>query len=74
MTTMESASSVGTQAVQTVVQLVDLFTFHVRRENELLLPRLMNDEGLDMVELLAEMYHALEAVKVKGALLPNDSQ
>lgn len=78
LTALERASSAAMQAVQQAVQiatqLVDLFTAHVRKENELLLPRLMSEEGLDMVELLAEMHHALELARADGASSVNDAE
>ena len=58
-----SAPAALTQATQ----IEALFTSHVVKENELLLPALLEDGDVDLVELLGQMHH-LTSASFKGTL------
>ena len=52
-------------------QIGTFFTAHVEKENELLLPALLEDNDVDLVELLAQMHRMTEAAAVGS--LPDDA-
>lgn len=51
----------GDEATQRALSVATLFGAHVAKENELVLPRLLEDPGADLAELLEGMHRALEA-------------
>ena len=50
----------GPAALSKAMQIAALFSAHVVKENELLLPALVEDDGVDLVELLKNMHHLTE--------------
>jgi uncharacterized protein (DUF2249 family) len=58
-------------ALVQATQIGTFFTAHVEKENELLLPALLEDNDVDLVELLAQMHHLTEAAA--GDSLPVDA-
>lgn len=67
----------GNAAAEQSRQLAELFTEHVSRENDVVLPALLADEDTDLAALLADMHHHTEpAGKAAGGDEPaaGDSQ
>lgn len=50
----------GTAAAWQARQIAELFTAHAARENDVLLPALLADTGVDLAALLAQMHHRTE--------------
>jgi uncharacterized protein (DUF2249 family) len=53
-------------AAATSDEIVELFVAHVGKENDLLLPQLVADEGVDLADLLSKMHAFSEAAKDAG--------
>jgi uncharacterized protein (DUF2249 family) len=70
---VESLASTPTASAALVqaTQIGTFFTAHVNKENELLLPALLEDNDVDLVELLAQMHRLTEAAA--GGPLPDDA-
>lgn len=50
----------GTAAAEQAGQIADLFTAHVARENDIVLPSLLAERDADLAALLTEMHHRTE--------------
>jgi uncharacterized protein (DUF2249 family) len=61
----------GRQAGQQAEAIAALFEAHVAKENDVLLPSLLADEGVDVVQLLDEMHRLTDAVHEETS--PNDA-
>ncbi len=53
----------GEEAVERAVELGRLFAAHVGKENDLLLPPLVEDQEVDMSELLGQMHRLTESAR-----------
>lgn len=67
---LADAATAPTALIQ-ATQIGTFFTAHVKKENELLLPALLEDSEVDLVELLAQMHRMTEAAAVGS--LPVDA-
>lgn len=62
ITALENVSN-GGEAVEHSDRFSLLFSQHVAKENDLILPRLLSSDDVDLVEALAEMHALFEAAK-----------
>lgn len=53
----------GTSAVEHADSFASLFSQHVNKENELILPQLLSSQNVDLTVLLSEMHELFEAAK-----------
>ncbi len=62
ITSLKSASG-GTQAARESAEISALFSSHVAKENDLILPRLLADPEVDLSVALTQMHELFEAAK-----------
>ena len=63
----------GPAAAARAGQIADLFGAHVRRENEVLLPALLADGGVDLAQLLVQMHRLTEAAQQESSFAEDAS-
>jgi uncharacterized protein (DUF2249 family)/hemerythrin-like domain-containing protein len=59
----------GPAAVSQAEQIATLFTAHVAKENDILLPVLLADDDIDLAELLEQMHDLTEEAQKESSLL-----
>ncbi|TAN24832.1 MAG: DUF2249 domain-containing protein [Actinomycetota bacterium] len=67
-----SNASSDNEAVEHAARFASLFSQHVSKENELILPKLLDSPEVDLTEALAEMHELFEAAKKASSTKADD--